>query len=452
MAFAEIDQAQAQATSTKITDKRGRKRKNATIARLVSSDSKESSDLRTGRWTHEETAYCDQLIYYFEKGALPIPNGVKLHEFLAKMLKSKQSRLTKKMKNARLSTRQYARTVGYIDSLTEAKAFSVAETEFFASIRCNMERSEIRFHMQKEWRELFSNYCMKMGLSVDVNDWLQSVEELDRRVSQQKNATRLARRKEMMGSALRQDSMNTPRGVFIDPKRKDSMEHADMYSPPSAAVEPKNGNKPPPSKKRKFQPTTFIGRVVQYMQRHHVPFEHVDAWVPSFVSNPQAQASADSKCRLCFAGCGTTETQIPIDRSGPVPLTPEERYELISFGEYSQKFSFDVGSGLPGRVYVNDVSSWEQGIQNAPCGLFERKGGALQCGIQTILGIPVPSPNVGRVVILFYSRHDRPKDQDLVNRMADELTKVRLYMDHTSLFSISAVVACSKMEAGCRYW
>lgn len=32
-------------------------------------------------------------------GRLPLPEGAKLNEFLSQMLKSKQSRLTKKMKN-----------------------------------------------------------------------------------------------------------------------------------------------------------------------------------------------------------------------------------------------------------------------------------------------------------------------------------------------------------------
>lgn len=168
MTFVEIDHAREEAASTNISQKRGKKRKNATIARL-NPDLKESvesqegergktsagkaMELRTGRWTLEEAAYCDKLILLFECGLLPIPNGTKLSEFLSRMLKSKQSRLSKKMKNAKLSTKSYQRTVGYIVDDNVAKEFSSLETDFFASIRCRMERSEIRFHMQKEWRE-----------------------------------------------------------------------------------------------------------------------------------------------------------------------------------------------------------------------------------------------------------------------------------------------------------
>jgi len=200
MAFEEIDEARKQAALTGVSDKRGKKRKNATIVRLTShgvvdetgsikqnvsstssaslvnmatkgnnagSTSAEINDLRTGRWTTEETEYCDSLIHAFEQGKLPMADGVKLNDFLSSMLKSKQSRLTKKMKNARLSARQYKLELGHIADRDEARDFSRKETEFFASIKCPMERSEIRFHMQKEWRELFSSYCVAIGQVLD---------------------------------------------------------------------------------------------------------------------------------------------------------------------------------------------------------------------------------------------------------------------------------------------
>ena len=425
---------QAQAAVTNMSDKRGKKRKNATIARLMSADVESSADLRTGRWTTEETNYCDKLIHYFEQGALPIPDGIKLNDFLSNMLKSKQSRLTKKMKNARLSSRQYKCTVGYIVDDEEARQFSRVETEFFASIRCNMERSEIRFHMQKEWRELFSTFCMNIGLSLDANEWLHSVEELDRRASLQKDAARMARRKIMMGQALREDSINPPNGVFIDPNTNTNSsgevvmplqqyvaDHPSDDSNRRKRLKLTQGAPRPP----RFFSSAFIGKVIDYIQRHGIPFEHVDAWVPSFVPAPGETISNDQKCRLCFAGYGTAETQVPAGGGTPVALSSEDQFDLLSFGEYSQKFSFEVGSGLPGRVYSSGVSSWEQGIQNAPSGSFERKGGALQWDVQTVLGIPIPSPNVGRIVVLLYSRHDRPRDQSMVSRISEELTKVR---------------------------
>ena len=56
---------------------------------------------RTGRWTAEEIEFRDALIGHFLDGNLPLGNGLKLSDFMPGLLKSKQSRLAKKMKNAK---------------------------------------------------------------------------------------------------------------------------------------------------------------------------------------------------------------------------------------------------------------------------------------------------------------------------------------------------------------
>jgi hypothetical protein len=431
MAFNEIDRAQAEAANTRLSEKRGKKRLNATVTRLNpllnaregtndelgKLNAAESNELRTGRWTTEETEYCDQLIELFEAGLIPIPDGIKLNDFLSNMLKSKQSRLTKKMKNARLSSRQYQRTLGYIVEDERAREFSQLESKFFASIRCNMERSEIRFHMQKEWRELFSSFCLGIGQKLDADAWLTSVEEMDRRESHEKDAARLARRKRMMGQALHRDTMDPQNGVFID--ADSSLSDTDSLAGSHRNKRHCSGfNK----SSAKYNTSPFVERVAVYMQRHNVPFEHVDVWAPSFSQPITGEPIVNQTSRLCFAGAATTDVKIPLQGGLQVALTSEEQYDLVSFGEYSQKFSFDVGCGLPGRVYSSGASSWEQGIQNAPSTAFERIGGASQWGIQTVLCIPVPSPNVGRLIVVFYSLYDRVQDQDMVVRIIDELS------------------------------
>jgi hypothetical protein len=117
MNFNEIDEAKKSAalTSSKAADKRGRKRKNSVVSQdegsvksiktskgskprknsttaADSKEPKEGSDLRTGRWTGEEMAFCDMLIICFKDGLLPVAEGTKLNDFLASVLKSKQSR------------------------------------------------------------------------------------------------------------------------------------------------------------------------------------------------------------------------------------------------------------------------------------------------------------------------------------------------------------------------
>lgn len=444
MSFLELDEARKTAAEASASGKREKKRKTATIARLnpeVSSSvnsieepgGNNSDDLRTGRWTNDEMAYCDKLIEKFESGELPCADGTKLNDFLASMLKSKQSRLTKKMKNAKLSARSFKRTSGYVLDANDARVFSDLENAFYRSITCSMERAEIRFHLQKEWRELFSSFCVQMGQKLEADDWLCSVEEMDRRASKAKDAAKMARRKRMMGYALQHDSMNPVHGVFIEANKSlgdvavtDSSESEELHAVMLQRQKRQRGMSGSivVRKPIRSQAPPFLGRITQYMQRHSVPFEHVDAWVPSFVNSQGGQVGGDQRCRLCFAGCATVESQIGPDGRNMVPLSKEDQFDLNAFGEYSQRFSFDVGCGLPGRVYQSGVPSWEQHVQNAPVGHFERSGGALQWGIKTVLGIPIPSPNVGRVVVLFYSRHDRPQSQDLVTRAIEEMTKL----------------------------
>ena len=429
MSFEELDEAQKVAATANVVGKRGKKRKSATIARLnptapasITEDNN-ADDLRTGRWTTEEMAYCDRLVEKFQAGQLPLLDGTKLNDFLAGMLKSKQSRLTKKMKNAKLSAKTFTKTTGYLQNDQDAKDFTQVESDFFASIPCSMERAEIRFHMQKEWREFFSSYCVEIGQPLDADKWMSSVDELDRRMSQAKDAARMARRKKMMGYALSQDSRNPDQGVFIEESTASDMSFIEaeevlkMFANEGAA-----GNKQASaaSLARRMQNAPFLGKMISYMQRHAVPFEHVDAWVPSFVPVP---GSSESKCRLCFAGSATTEVQIATNGQA-VAMSNDDRFDWLAFGEYSQKFSFDVGCGLPGRVYQHGVPSWEQNVENAPPHHFERCGGAAQWGIKTVVAIPVPSPSVGRIVLLLYSRSDRVQDQDMVCRLAAEMSKV----------------------------
>jgi hypothetical protein len=293
------------------------------------------------------------------------------------------------------------------------------------------EQASVRFHMQKEWREMFSSFCVSVGQSLDADSWLSSVEEMEKRESLAKDAARMARRKMMMGIALNQDIQNPDQGVFIErttPYENSAnmfdnlpLENDDFFAllndKPSAAVaRGVNGNARGKANQifgenRHYwhYSSPFLGKVISYIQRHGCPFEHVDAWVPSFVPDNEASegsgTSNNSTCRLCFAGSATADVQVPTDGSGPAQLlSQDEQFNLLSFGDYSQKFSFNVGCGLPGRVYENGVPAWEQSVQNAPHQHFERCGGAIQWNVKTVVGIPVPSPNVGRIVVVVYSR------------------------------------------------
>lgn len=48
----------------------------------------------------------------------------------------------------------------------------------------------------------------------------------------------------------------------------------------------------------------------------------------------------------------------------------------------------------------------------------------MQWGIKTVVGIPLPSPNVGRIVVCLYSRHTRTRDEALLARLSNEFAKL----------------------------
>ena len=438
MSFREIDEARkTSATLPSAPRGKGRKRKGAPgEAPELDGQGAYVSERRTGRWTTEEMAYCDKLIEKFESGEMPISNGIKLNEFLGNMLKSKQSRLTKKMKNAKLSSRTYQRTIGGLLDINECRAFSELEESFYQSIQCHQERAEVKFHMQREWREQMCQFCASLGQTLDADAWLSSVEEMDRRASTARDAARMAKRKLMMGFALNTDCKNPDQGVFIEKTdaenriaegtngldASDFSEQREMLQ--MLAEESKLGaHSDINGKSSLLHSAPFMAKMIAHMKRHNVPFEHVDLWVPSFVPGDEP-SSNPANCRLCYAGSATVDDNIGEDGKTRKPLSSEDLFNMFAFGDYSQKFSFDVGCGLPGRVYESGRPTWEQSVHNAPHHHFERCGGALQWGIKTVLGIPIASPNVGRIVVIMYSLHDREKDQELVGRLSDEFTRL----------------------------
>jgi len=469
MTFTEIDEAHKAASIYKRSSKRGRKRKNTIVSENESIDDNgpsttyttspdaappaiaignETKDIgkancRTGRWTREEIQFCDNLIASFKKGQLPLAEGVKLNDFLTSMLKSKQSRLTKKMKNAKLSSVTFRPVKHYIKNDGECCEFSRLEDGFFLAIQDAGERAELKFHMSREWRDMFCDFCMKTGQKLDADAWLTSVDEMDRRSSIARDASHMKRRRVMMVNALSHDSTNVQAGVFIErndaemaairassPTGQDLLERDELLSLLSDDI-PSESDVPAcisndtsiemNGKSSVLQSSPFLHKLSAYIKRRNIPFEQADLWVPSLTPGQ----TDNPKCRLSFAGSTTIDSVIPASGVGPAEtMSAEMKFNLLSFGDYSQKFSFDVGCGLPGRVYSDGASTWEQNVQIAPSTHFERCGGANQWGIKTIAGIPVASPNVGRIIIVLYSVHNRKKCENMVSKLINVCTKL----------------------------
>lgn len=450
LSFLDMDEARRNMPKQKESkSKRAQNRKRKQLNDAFS-NIHELYDRRTGRWAQEEIDYVDELIVTFNQGKLPLMDGVKLNDFLAGLLQCKHSRLTKKMKNARLSSKSYVRSTGCLED-DEAKRFGMLENAFLQTISCAFVRAEVCFHMKKQWREVFSNYCVNADLPIDASQWINSVEELERRSNHVKDYARVQRRKLMMKCALNQDIQNPDPGVFIDKESSDiscdSPSDADaialshqrnhshdtsddllMLLSDKALFDTQNSTfdnsnyQLPTVTKEVLHKSSFLAKVMHYIRINKLPFEHADAWVPSYIADTDAQiptASDNQKCRLCFAGSDTLE----LDQG-----REEEYYRLVAFGEYSEKFSFDVGCGMPGRVYQSGIPTWEQSVHNAPFSHFERCGGAMQWEISTAVAIPIPSPNVGRIVLILYSCNDHSKNSPLVNQLCDDFSGVSMFL------------------------
>lgn len=267
-----------------------------------------------------------------------------------------------------------------------------------------------------------------------------------------KDAARMQRRHLMMGYALSQDCQSTEFGVFIE-KSPAEIVSADNNEPikpfsssdvalncfetqemlallegddafalsfaPTSSVEEVVPDIDTVGKSGILHNSPFLTKILSYIKRHNVPFEHVDVWVPNFHDNGRGN------CILGFAGSATSDQEIPASGHAPaVKIDPDAKFNLLAFGDYSQKFSFAVGCGLPGRVFESHSPSWDTGVNTGNNRYFERSGGAVQWGIKTVAAIPVPSPNVGQIVVVLYSRYDRKPNLPLISKLTDEFSKL----------------------------
>ena len=97
-----------------------------------------------------------------------------------------------------------------------AKEFSELEYNFVNVIADPIERSEISFHMMKEWRDHVAERCTYLRLQFDASEWLKSVDTMDRRVALEKNRSRMVKRRCLMGKAMEKDVSESIPGVFIN--------------------------------------------------------------------------------------------------------------------------------------------------------------------------------------------------------------------------------------------
>jgi hypothetical protein len=235
-----------------------------------------------------------------------------------------------------------------------------------------------------------------------------------------KVAARMKKRKRMVNQAIIQDPKSPDCGVFIDRQglaTNTSVEEFSLDSSQDDTLLFQSFAKDLSSEglgeldsilleSNTLYSSSFLHKVMKYLSTSHAPFEHVDLWVPSFtplsfgtacgILSLDSSGCCSAKCRLMFAGCSTAD----ISHSNQ-PLLDDDYFALSSFGHYSERFSFDVGCGLPGRLYQSGIPVWDNNIQNAPHNYFERIAGAVKFGIRTVVGIPVRLTVYNGIAVLY---------------------------------------------------
>lgn len=400
---------------------------------------------RTGRWTDDEVTYSDELIKAFDNGQLPIPHGTKLASFLCDALQCKASRLTKKMKNAKLSVRSFAlsrRTLETNVTVFANVPFSALQEHFIASMNADYTQLELGFNLTVHWRTMFSDLCVQVGYPfLDTSDFITTLEEYERLGSAAEESMRNARRRRMTGSFGVSSSppqqnqpspLASPSGppiLGLDSRKSEfypepidvSVENlydesddqnpelfaqslADVFDDdnlaPSSA--PYSREESPINASSLSSHNPFMGVIAEYLESQDLPFQHADTWVPSLVDGSET---------LIHAGAVTRR-----DQDG-------ERWSAFeSFGEYSRNFTFVPGTGLVGRVFTAGQTMWEHGINKLDPEFFLRAGGAEEYGVRTAVGIPLAS-GTGRMVVVLYSCNHIPEDILMAQQFENELSQ-----------------------------
>eukprot|EP00934_Nitzschia_sp_Nitz4_P007803 Nitzschia sp. Nitz4//scaffold110_size71422//6088//8902//NITZ4_005863-RA/size71422-augustus-gene-0.11-mRNA-1//1//CDS//3329533056//7793//frame0 len=423
----------------------------------------DSETQRTGRWGDEEVAFVDHLVNSFDHGRLPIPHGTKLSAFLGDLLMCKASRLTKKMKNAKLSARSFelvSPDTSRTDFRQDGIIVNKLQRNFIQSLATDYAQLEIGFNLSKHWRSFFSDLCLQVGYPfLDGSMYLASLEEYERRASLAEERMRNVRRKRMGFSIKTEESpkasaplvgnrrvsaldldvpTGTTSGSTFDHSDKvedvfseigaqtmdnahagmaslDYLENSltDFMDPTEQSTEDDSRDLldasfgkfdiyPPVRQTR----DPFLEAIAMYLEQYNLPFQHADVWVPSFVGNN------DNDVHLLHAGYVTRR-----DQDGKLWSAFE------NFGEYSKGFTFTPGVGLVGRVYATGKTLWEFEVNELDPKVFLRAGGAKEYGVRTATGIPFSTPGVGRMVVILYSCNHIQENAAMAHQCAEELSR-----------------------------
>mmetsp|Transcript_9519 Transcript_9519/g.11086 ORF Transcript_9519/g.11086 Transcript_9519/m.11086 type:complete len:754 (+) Transcript_9519:147-2408(+) len=415
----------------------------------------EEAQIRNGRWTTEEIEFIDCLMTMFNKGALSIPNGISLNNFLRSIFLCKGTRLRKKIKNANFCTRLYNLNPNESNEADIVKLSKLQE-KFFASLEADDDLDLLKFSMKRMWRTHFFNTCVQRGIKfVLAKDLLESIEHIEKEVIDARESKAVRERRQWANKTSSQERKKeeipqvspkaTSYALGQQPMSKihrtpnaslnacwDQHASPQHTSPQHGMPKPPGGLVPQeiqrsmddlevlsdvtdndvsrPWKRTKMQTCSspdfpddadwnpFVQKFSQIIEDENWPFQYFDVW--------HASSKDEKKPVLRHVG---HYTRSDIDCIWSL-------YHMNQFGKDSSHFQFVSGEGLPGRVFETGKAIWDDEIQNMNNKMFPRIAVARKRGVKKGLGIPMFHTSMGKVVIALYTCEDVPKDANLVEK------------------------------------
>lgn len=87
--------------------------------------------------------------------------------------------------------------------------------------------------------------------------------------------------------------------------------------------------------------------------------------------------------------------------------------QLTSFRQESQDFTFAIGAGLPGRVWLTQEPEWIDDVSIEPA-IYYRAYLAKKVGLKAALGVPILAEDEVVAVLIFYNDQAHPPTESLI--------------------------------------
>ncbi|HAZ48511.1 MAG TPA: hypothetical protein DDW76_08665 [Cyanobacteria bacterium UBA11369] len=102
----------------------------------------------------------------------------------------------------------------------------------------------------------------------------------------------------------------------------------------------------------------------------------------------------------------------------PAFYMADDKY--AEFRQESETFTFGVGAGLPGRVWLTQQSEWIENASLEPS-IYYRSHLAKKAGLKAALGVPIIESGSVVAVVVFYNDIAEHIDEKQIGEMSDRI-------------------------------